>query len=326
MKKVKRKCVICGNEFIGQGLTCSIKCRSEKTKKTNLEKYGGSPNKTKEVQEKRRKTCLNKYGVEHPLQTKEVQEKIRKTCLNKYGVEYYVYTDKLKKNWGEYNPFNSNEIQEKIRNTKKEKYNDEFYTNYEKAKQTFIKKYGVINPGQIPEVRRKVEKTCLEKYGVPYTCILNNLKSTKTIISNINKKFSEFLNKNDLPNELEYKLKYKSYDIHILNTNILIEINPTYTHNSSNDTIWNKKLNKSYHLNKTKLAIENNYQIINIFDWDDWDDVIKVIKENKFPKYKLKSRKNFYNRKTKDRIIDLDEKLNEKRLLEKGYLVIYDVI
>ena len=150
------------------------------------------------------------------------------------------------------------------------------------------------------------------------------------MISKTNKEFKKLLDKNNIISEFEFKIDKKSYDLHILNTNILIEINPTYTHNSTKSYKVGKGIHKprskSYHLNKTKLAIENNYQIINIFDWDDWDDVIKVIKENKFPKYKLKSRKNFYNRKTKDRIIDLDEKLNEKRLLEKGYLVIYDVI
>lgn len=35
-----------------------------------------------------------------------------------------------------------------------------------KVRNTLIEKYGVINPGQIPEVREKVKSTCLEKYGV----------------------------------------------------------------------------------------------------------------------------------------------------------------
>lgn len=33
----------------------------------------------------RRITMLKKYGVEYPLQSKEVRNKIKETCLNKYG-------------------------------------------------------------------------------------------------------------------------------------------------------------------------------------------------------------------------------------------------
>lgn len=241
-----KKCVICGKIFTGRGETCCKKCMILKRKQTNLQKYGGHPNSNKKIQEKRKETCLKRYGVDHPL----------------------------KLNW----------------------------------------------------VQKEIQETCLKKYGVPYKCMLNHIE----MISKTNKEFKKLLDKNNIISEFEFKIDKKSYDLHILNTNILIEINPTYTHNSTKSYKVGKGIHKprskSYHLNKTKLAIENNYQIINIFDWDDWDDVIKVIKENKFPKYKLKSRKNFYNRKTKDRIIDLDEKLNEKRLLEKGYLVIYDVI
>jgi len=37
---------------------------------------------------KREKTCLEKYGVRHPMQSKEIKDKTKKTNLNKYGVEY----------------------------------------------------------------------------------------------------------------------------------------------------------------------------------------------------------------------------------------------
>lgn len=36
----------------------------------------------------------------------------------------------------------------------------------DKVRNTFIEKYGVINPSQIQEVREKVKNTCLERYGV----------------------------------------------------------------------------------------------------------------------------------------------------------------
>ena len=36
---------------------------------------------------KRKETCLDKYGVEHPNQNKDVKEKFKQTCLEKYGVK-----------------------------------------------------------------------------------------------------------------------------------------------------------------------------------------------------------------------------------------------
>lgn len=314
----EKSCVICGKKFKGQGETCSINCKTEKIKLTNLERYGGHPNSTKEVQNKKKKTCLEKYGVEHPLKTHEIQEKIQKTCLERYGVNYYTQTKEIQekskegfeKKYGRgiINPGQIPEVKEKIKNTLK-------------------RKYGVTNPGQIPEVRDKVRETCLKRYGVPHTCILNNIKSNYSIISKVNKKFSEKLKENNIESEFEFYINNLSYDLHILDTDILIEINPTYTHNSTNGTIWKSDpIRPDYHLNKTKHAIKSNYRLINVFEWDNWDEVIENIKNNKLPKYELKIRKNFYNRKTKDRIIDLEQSLNEQDLISKGYVVIYDVI
>ena len=64
-------------------LAASVKSRikrSETLKKTHKE-FG------EEIQDARKKTCLEKYGVEHPLQNSEVMEKINATNLEKYGVK-----------------------------------------------------------------------------------------------------------------------------------------------------------------------------------------------------------------------------------------------
>jgi predicted DNA-binding protein YlxM (UPF0122 family) len=44
--------------------------------------------KTINVKNKIKMTCLKKYGVEHTSQRSEVKEKRKKTNLEKYGVEY----------------------------------------------------------------------------------------------------------------------------------------------------------------------------------------------------------------------------------------------
>jgi hypothetical protein len=58
-----------------------------KIKETFNSIYNGHPAACSEIQEKIKKTNLEKYGVEHSLSSDIVKEKIRKTNLEKYGVE-----------------------------------------------------------------------------------------------------------------------------------------------------------------------------------------------------------------------------------------------
>ena len=64
-------------------------CNKEKRFATNLEKYGNIVGVNEEVIEKRRQTCIARFGVPIPAQSEVVREKYRKTCLEKYGVDNY---------------------------------------------------------------------------------------------------------------------------------------------------------------------------------------------------------------------------------------------
>jgi len=64
---------------------CSIIKSNEKSKKTCLEKYGvDNAGKSDEIKDKINKILLDRFGG-HPKTTKEVQEKWVATCLEKYG-------------------------------------------------------------------------------------------------------------------------------------------------------------------------------------------------------------------------------------------------
>ncbi|MDY5929934.1 MAG: hypothetical protein SPJ27_07860, partial [Candidatus Onthovivens sp.] len=56
---------------------------------------------------------------------------------------------------------------------------------------------------------------------------------------------------------------------------------PSYTHNSTIGCGFNghyeKSLPKNYHLEKSKLAIENGFFCIHVFDWDDWNKIINLL-------------------------------------------------
>ena len=167
--EIRPVCKVCGNrvkyinykgklfrEYCSSSCKCKSKEVKEKIKQTCLEKYGETtPLKNKEVKEKIKQTCLEKYGETTPLKNKEVKEKIKQTCLEKYGTE---------------NPTSNPLIYNKIRSTCIKKYGVPYLMqNNEiknKSKQICLKKYGVINAGGSIESLNKIKQTCLEKYGV----------------------------------------------------------------------------------------------------------------------------------------------------------------
>ena len=143
-------------------------------------------------------------------------------------------------------------------------------------KKTMQKLYGVSNSLSVPEIKDKIHETIQERYGVDWACELPQaIEANKPFkISKINKEFSDKLNQLNIEHELEYK----NFDIKIKNT--LIEINPSYTHNTTIKTKFNniekELLSKEYHLNKTLKANELGFKCIHIFDWDDQNKIINM--------------------------------------------------
>jgi hypothetical protein len=138
----------------------------DKRKRTNLERYGvENPFAMKEIKEKVKQTFLERYNVEHPMQIKEVRDKFKQTCLERYSVE---------------NPTRSEEIKNRIKQTCLERYGvDSHFKSQEvrdKIKQTFLDRYGVKNPLQIKEIRDKIRQTNLEKYGVEYPLLSEEIQ------------------------------------------------------------------------------------------------------------------------------------------------------
>jgi len=96
----------------------------------NIKKYNFyTCNKCSNI--KNKKTNLEKYGVEHPLQSKVIHDKVINTCLKKYNVE---------------NTFQSKDKKIKIK-----------------------LKYGVDNPMKNNEIKLRTKDTCIVRYGVEYS-------------------------------------------------------------------------------------------------------------------------------------------------------------
>jgi len=105
-------CVLCGNETNYFGLTngyrrlCSNRCTSldprsnEKKKQTCLVKYGvDSQNKSEEVKKKTRETWLKNYGTDSPNRVQIVKEKKKETVLKNFGVEHALQNLEVQKRW-----------------------------------------------------------------------------------------------------------------------------------------------------------------------------------------------------------------------------------
>ena len=287
------------------------KNRSAKAKETFLKKYGvDNPAKSKEVLVKIQKTNLDRYGVECSAQSEVVKEKIKATNLKKYGVEYSFQAeevrDKIKatslerygvdnpsksevikskivesnrKNLGVDYPMQSKDVMDKSRATSFEKYGTEYPNQSEIVKSKIdastLEHYGVNRACKLDEFKQKIVDTNRERYGVDYTCLIYSGK-LKGNDSSYNRSFAELLDINNITYEREFLLQKYSYDFKVGNT--LIEIDPTATHNTYFSPYGDNRIDVNYHRDKTKLAKDNGYSVIHIFEWDDINKVMQLLK------------------------------------------------
>jgi len=286
----------------------------KKKEKKSVAKYGvKNISQAVEIKEKKSKKALEKYGVKDVLSAPEVRNKIIDTNMRKYGVKNPLQNDKIHKKaketckakYGKEYPGQVDGVKEKIRKTCIDRYGVPSVFLYEPMKEKIKKSYKNKSNNEKRNIQKKIRATCMKKYGVPYPCMTKKCKnSSGNVISKINKTMSKLLLENGIKNKLEYNLGNYSYDIIILNSNILLEINPTYTHNSTLGTEFRgfKKtpLLKEYHFNKTINAKNNGYRCIHIWDWDDTNKIISLLK----PKEKV------YARKCKIKIISREERNN----------------
>ena len=121
------------------------------------------------------------------------------------------------------------------------------------------------------------------------------------VISKLNRKFQVLLKENFVDSELEKQVGKYSYDLYVSNT--LIELNPCISHCCSKSFREitgkgsNKIIEKNYHLNKTKNAVEHGFSCIHIWEWDDINKIVLM----------LKNKKRIYARETKIKEISKKE-------------------
>jgi len=289
-------CCVCGETFIRKppytSKTCSLKCGQQlgnlSRKKTMQLKYGvDNPNQLQEVKARIRATCIERYGVDNPSKSVLIQSKIKQHFQDTYGVDnpmqvseiHSKQQDSVESHYGVRVPLQCDTIHEKAKQTNLERYGYENVLAVPEIRSKIVsnrlRETGYSNPSQNPIVKQKITQVCLDKYGVPYNCMRDECRNASSVISNINKRFGDVLEANNIEFEFEFHIDKCSYDLK--SGDILIEIDPTYTHNSFGNHWDSDGLDPNYHLTKTKLALDNGYRCIHVFDWDNWDDILNML-------------------------------------------------
>lgn len=259
---------------------------------------------SRETIDKRKQTCLEKYGVDNPMKNVDIKNKSIQTMIQRYGEDYGKYVSQL--------AFDS---------YKNKTGYDNPYQNVQNIKDSLLSKYGVDDVNKIPGVKDKANKTwhehyddeenlkalvdkrnntnylkngssnyrnveqaqytCLDKYGVPCVLLIDEYKykhSRKD--TKPNNDFAALLISNSIEFEQEFVLGRKIYDFKI--GRYLLEINPTITHNSTFSIYGEgQELPMDYHYNKTKLALDNDFICLHIFDWTNVDKILDYIKSDR---------------------------------------------
>ena len=274
----------------------------EKSKKTRLKKYGHEYFNNNEIA---KQTKLNKYG------TLDFSDKAKQTKLKKYGtlnVNDKSNQTKLKK-------YGSLDFSKKANETKIKKYGTCDFTD--KTRKTTIEKYGSYSKILLKKSFKRLEEKyssivkflfseneyvgvneykkyqfeCLRCSNIfvddmcngssPICRICNPITSNisneeKEILSYIKTIYDGEIIEND-----RNTLSGQEIDILIPRLNLGIEYNGIYWHS---ELVGGK--NKHYHLNKTKLSLDKNIQLMHIWDWE-WQckqDIIKSILLSKIGK------------------------------------------
>ena len=256
-----RNCPVCGKVYLEDNVenlkrppvACSYECRAKLTKKTSMVKYGiPAPGNTSEARKKASETMMRNLGVPYAMMSEAVKEKAKITNNMRYGHD---------------NAGSSYEIINKRMKTNRQRYGD-------------------ILPFNRPESYAKQRATMKQRYGYPHfvMCPRFTELSKYQRISKLNQRISELLNAAGISHELEFRIDYRSafkiYDFRLSN-NILLEINPTFTHTCVPTFLNPSGYNKYYHADKSRIAAHAGYRCIHIFDWDDIDKIIAMLAPNK---------------------------------------------
>lgn len=257
------------------------------------------PKRTKEEQEKinekRRQTCLKKYGVKYTWQAEEIKERIGDTLEKKYGTRNVREIDEVNeqikqtclKKYGGETPFHNQEIQEKATATLCEHYGRRSSTTKlsKKAIEVFSSKENFrdfllsipYEKRSLYEIEKRLEYSgaLFCRYYHKYN--LENIPYKNSNHSRYEEEICDLLKTMNIPFEKGNRkiLQGQEIDIYLPDYALGIEFNGSYWHDDEHHP-------KNYHQEKSLKAKEKGIFIYHIWE-DEWknkkDIIIGQLKE-----------------------------------------------
>ena len=261
----------------------------EKTRQTNLERYGTeNANQNKDIaakiskgrrkaQKKIEKTNLERYGVSNPFQSEEIKEKIKQTHQESYGVDHHMKDDT---------------VQEKTRNTLQDRYGVGNIRQHEPFKQAAMEtrtqniaedpdgKYVLINIlrseafwGELSKKNMPLTEVC-QKFNLPYQSVASTL-SRDEFKERFQKTYS--FPKQQQQNEIKefissygFKVVFNDrktvdfeLDVYVPEKKFAIEFNGSYWHSES---CLDVATARKKHVSKTKICNEKGINLLHVFE------------------------------------------------------------
>lgn len=234
-----------------------------------LDKYGTKEAYVKYQAERQKQACLDKYGVENISQLEFVKQKKADTMIANYGSLENAYKER----------------QKKTNKTLVARYGS--VENYRKVQQELSKatvqeKYGVDNILLSDDIQEKCRQTLRNRHGVEYACMLPACRKSRQHDSRPNQQFAALLAESGIVIDArEFPLGRYIYDFKI--GSLLIEINPSATHNVTWSPFWEGTgIAFDYHKLKSINAYKHGYRCVHVFDWTEVDEVIVNIINNNY--------------------------------------------
>lgn len=334
---VSKKCPTCWKEFNTKDINkiyCCIKCRNCQEKIceicwksfiTNSYNQKACSCCTTALEKRRRnkprvyicKYCWKKFKWAYQNTTcKECIKKLSSTQAVKMKEHYIQLSDNDKQ---KRNNKIRNSVKKMINNVEKWK-----WIEWQKKKSASLKKYYEnMTEQEYKEYHDNLVKKAGERYKK--TWYMRPVQQPE-VISSIKSKSKEedrrreLLIKVGFDVEPQFSLGKYRYDLKVWQT--LLEINPFPFHNSTRvpPKTNAKPKHKMYHYNKTKYAMNNWYNIINVWDRMNLDEVISLL--NKQTYINKEPTLHRYNPRTKEHIID--DWFLVVDMLDKGFIEIRD--
>lgn len=247
-----KKCIICGKDIVITGKKQPKACTNKECIR-QARKIGTE------------KAMLSKHGVKNPWMIPEIKQKIKENAIKKYGNAC---------------PANSKHLKQQSNISRTYKLFDERLAKFLTDKDFAIKEYNKLKQdlSRTPSLSDLYDLFENRTQQIARKCKEYNLELVH-FMSNSEKEFSQLLQKNNIDYIFNFELGPYLYDFKVGNT--LIEINPTYTHNSDNKIYGCPPKRKDYHYKKTCYANKYGYKCIHIFDWIDVNNVISLLCDKK---------------------------------------------